>query len=159
MEHKALAARLKLILIGTGIGGLVVFFLLLPESGRTIAAEYPEFAGRFWPWLGFLWAAGIPCYIALALGWKIAANIGADASFTRETAGYLQRISLLAAGDAVFFFAGNGVLLFADMSHPGVTLLSLLVVFAGVAVSVAAAAAARLVEKAAILQEQNDLTI
>ena len=45
------------------------------------------------------------------------------------------------------------------MSHPGVTLLSLLVVFVGIAAAVAAAALSRLVKKAAALQEQSDLTI
>ena len=45
------------------------------------------------------------------------------------------------------------------MSHPGVALFSLIVVFAGVAVAVAAAALSYLVKKAAVLQEQSDLTI
>jgi hypothetical protein len=45
------------------------------------------------------------------------------------------------------------------MSHPGVTLLSLLIVFAGIAIAVAAAALSHLVHKAAALQEQSDLTI
>ena len=49
--------------------------------------------------------------------------------------------------------------LFLNWSHPGVTLFSLLVVFLGVAVSVAAAAASHLVMKAVLLQEQEDLTI
>ena len=45
------------------------------------------------------------------------------------------------------------------MSHPGVLLLSLLIVFAGIAVTVASAALSHLVYKAASLQEQSDLTI
>ena len=58
-----------------------------------------------------------------------------------------------------FFFVGNVILLFANMSHPGVALFSLLIVFSGVAVAVAAAALSHLVQKAAVLQEQSDLTI
>ena len=45
------------------------------------------------------------------------------------------------------------------MNHPGVILMLLLVVFAGVAVAVAAAALSHLVKKAAVLQEESDLTI
>ena len=45
------------------------------------------------------------------------------------------------------------------MSHPGVALASLLGVFAGVAVAIAAAALSHLVRKAAELQEQSDYTI
>ena len=76
-----------------------------------------------------------------------------------ENAKLLALISRLAAGDAVFFFVGNVALWLLDMSHPGVVLLSLLVVFAGVAVSVAAACLSHLVRKAAVLQEQSDYTI
>lgn len=82
-----------------------------------------------------------------------------DRSFSNENAKYLKWISWLAAGDGIFFFIGNVVLLFINMSHPGVALFSLIVVFAGVAVAVAAAALSHLVKKAAALQEQSDLTI
>ena len=74
-----------------------------------------------------------------------------------DNARCLRTVSLLAALDAAYFFLGNLVLLFLNMSHPGVVLMSLLVVFAGVAV--AAAALSHLVRKAALLQEENDLTI
>ena len=159
MEQKTLARWLKVILIGVGLCGLVVYGAILPLYGQSLLGSNPEMANRYWPWLIFLWATGVPCYIALIIGWKIAANIGLDRSFSEDNARHLKRISLLAAGDTVFFFVGNLVLLFANMSHPGVVLGSFLVVFAGVAVSVAAAALSHLVLKAALLQEQSDLTI
>ena len=159
MEQKALSKWLKVIIIGVGICGLVVYFLILPEFGKTMVEKYPEFQNRYYPWLIFLWATGIPCYTALFFGWKIAANIGRDRSFSMDNARYLKWISWLAEGDALFFFAGNVALLFANMSHPGIILASLLVVFAGVAIAVAAAALSHLVKKAAALQEENDLTI
>ncbi len=159
MEQKTLSRWLKLVLIGVGLCGLVVYGAILPLYGQSILAVNPDMGNRYWPWLIFLWASGVPCYAALVIGWRIAGNIGRDHSFSEDNARYLKRIALLAAGDAVFFFAGNIVLLFANMSHPGVVLGSLLVVFAGVAVSVAAAALSHLVLKAALLQEQSDLTI
>ena len=159
MEQKTLARWLKVILIGVGLCGLVVYGAILPLYGQYIRDANPEMANCYWPWLIFLWATGVPCYIALVIGWKIAANIGLDRSFSEDNARHLKRISLLAAGDTVFFFVGNIVLLFANMSHPGVVLGSFLVVFAGVAVTVAAAALSHLVLKAALLQEQSDLTI
>ena len=159
MEQKILSRWLKLVVVGVGICGLVVYALILPLYGQSLVGSNPEMAYRYWPWLIFLWLTGVPCYIALVIGWKIAVNIGLDRSFTANNARYLKRIALLAAGDTVFFFVGNIVLLFANMSHPGVVLFSLLIVFAGVAVSVAAAALSHLVLKAAQLQEQSDLTI
>ena len=159
MEQKNLSKWLKIILIGIGVCGLIVYGGVIRGYGASLAGQYPEFSGRFWPWLIFLWLTGIPCYAALVLGWRVAGNIGNDRSFSQENARLLALISRLAAGDAVFFFVGNVALLLLNMSHPGVVLLSLLVVFAGVAVAVAAACLSHLVRKAADLQEQSDLTI
>ena len=61
--------------------------------------------------------------------------------------------------DAGAVLLGNVAYLLLDLSHPGVLLLSLLVVFVGMAVAVIAYALSRLVRKAAGLQEQSDLTI
>lgn len=159
MEQKTLARWLKLILIGVGLCGAVVYLAVLPAYGQSLVRAYPEFAGRFWPWLIFLWISGIPCYAVLVFGWKIAANIGRDRSFSYENAACLKRAAWLAAGDGAFFFAGNIALLFADQSHPGVVLCSLLVVFAGAAAAVVFGGLSHLVRKAAALQELNELTI
>jgi hypothetical protein len=159
MEQKTLSKWLKLILLGMGICGLAVYLMVVPSFGDSLRSQYPEFAGRYWPWLIFIWVSGIPCYAVLVLGWRIAANIGRDASFSLENARFLRSIAVLAALDAAYVFLGNLAMLFLDMSHPGVVLLSLLVVFAGAAVAVAAGALSHLVRKAALLQEENDLTI
>ncbi len=159
MEQRTLSRWLKAAMIGVGLCGLAVYAGILPIYAQSILDAYPEMADRYWSWLIFLWATGVPCYAALFFGWRIAVNIGMDRSFTADNARHLKRIALLAAGDTVFFFVGNIVLLLLNMSHPGVVLASLLIVLAGVAVTVAAAALSHLVLKAAMLQEQSDLTI
>ena len=159
MEQKHLSNWLKLILIGVGICGLVVFLFAVPMYGVSLREAYPEFANRFWPWLIFIWIFAIPCFMILYYAWKICTNIGNDQSFTCQNASLMKNISVLAALDAGFFFVGNVVLMFLNMSHPGVVIASFLIVFVGVAVTVASAALSHLVKKAAILQEQSDLTI
>lgn len=159
MEQKGLSIWLKIILVGVGICGFVVYFVVFPSYGESLVNDYPEFANRFWPWLIFLWISGIPCYAVLLFGWKIATNIGRNQSFSNANAKYLKWIAWLAAGDGIFFFVGNIIFLFTNLSHPGVALFSLLVVFAGVAVAVASAVLSHLVQKAAVLQEQSDFTI
>ena len=159
MKQTSLSKWLKIIIIGCGICGLLIYALVMPSIGQTLASENPEMSSYFWPWLIFIWATGIPCYIALFFAWKIAANIGVDKSFSLSNAKLLKWISILAAGDAAFFFLGNIVFLLLNMNHPSIVLLSLIIVFAGVAISVAAAALSHLVMKAADLQEQSDLTI
>ena len=160
MRQKTLSNWLKFIIVGVGLCGLVVYLLVVPMLGQTVAAaEDGLFDRLYWPWLVLIWVTALPIYAALAFGWIIAVNIGKDRSFSVENARLLKWISGLAAGDAAFFFIGNLLYLFLNWSHPGVTLLSLVVVFVGVAISVAAAALSHLVMKAALLQEQSELTI
>ncbi len=159
MKQTTLSKWLKLIFAGVGICGLVGCVWVIPAFGQIIVRDNPDYSHCYYPWLFLLWAAAIPCFIALGLGWGIAANIGEDRSFSVENARLLKWIAILAAGDAGFFFLMNVLYLLLKLSHPGVTLISLLVVFAGIAVSVVAAALSHLVMKAAELQEQSDLTI
>jgi len=160
MTQKSLSRWLKAVFLGIGICGLVLYFSVLPVMGLNIVAyEDGYYAQCFWPWLIFLWASAVPCYMVLVQCWKIARNIGKDLSFSMENAKAFRTIAWFAAGDSLFFFLGNIVLLFVNCSHPGIALGSMLVVFAGVAVSIAAAGLSHLVQKAASLQEQSDLTI
>ncbi len=159
MKQKTLSNWLKCILVGAALCGAVVYFGVLPIFGNELRGFYPESGNPYFPWLIFLWISGVPCYAVLVCGWKIAGNIGADRSFSQSNAKLLQYISVLSAVDAVFFFVGNVLLLFLNMSHPSIALASLLVVFAGAAIAVASAVLSYLVKKAADLQEQNDLTI
>ena len=159
MEQKTLSRWLKAALIAVGLCGLAVCALILPSCAQSVLDAYPEMKDRYWAWLIFLWITALPCFAALIVGWRIAHNIGRDRSFSNENARHLKRISQLAAGDTAFFFAGNVLLMLLNMSHPGVLLASLLISLVGVAVTVAAAALSHLVLKAALLQEQSDLTI
>ena len=159
MKQKSLARWLKAVLLGLALCGGVLYVLVLPAIGQEEVLLYPEFAHCFWPWLGFLWASGVPCYGVLILAWQIAGDIGRDRSFTPANARRLQWIAWLAAGDSLFFFGMNLLYGLLGMNHPGVLLGSLVVEFAGVCVAVAAGVLSHLVGKAAALQEQSDLTV
>lgn len=160
MKQASLAKWLKFMILGVGLCGLVIYAVVIPALGQTVAVmEEGAFDYCFWPWLIFIWVTGLPCVAALVLAWKIAGNIGADKSFSLDNGRLLKWISVLAAADAAFFFLGNVVFLFLNMNHPGILLFSLVVVFIGIAIAVAAAALSRLVTKAAELQEQSDWTI
>ena len=146
-------------IVGMAVCGAIVYAGVIPAFGDSLRAAYPEFSNRYWPWLFFLWATGIPCAAVLVIGWNIAEGIGRDQSFTLDNARRLEWIARLAVADAGAVLLGNVAYLLLDLSHPGVLLLSLLVVFVGMAVAVIAYALSRLVRKAAGLQEQSDLTI
>lgn len=159
MGQKTLSMWLKMIIIGVGLCGVVVYLAVVPAFAEYVREGYPEFAFSILPWKFLIWCSGIPCFMVLFFAWGIASNIGIDRSFSEENAKKLRVIAILAAVDALFFFVGNILYLFLGMNHPGIVLVSLVVVFIGVAVAVAAAALSHLVKKAAALQEQSDLTI
>ena len=159
MSQDTLAKWLKVIIIGLGIFGVLMYGFVIPECGNLLVAMYPEFAYCYYPWMVFIWLTGVPCYAVLVLAWKVAANIGRDYSFSMDNSRLMKWIAGMALGDVTFFFVGNVVFLFLNMNHPGIVMASMLVVFIGVAVAVAAIVLSHLIAKAAVLKEQTDLTI
>jgi len=159
MEQKTFANLLKVTIIGAGSLGVFICFYVLPELGQIFMNMYPEFSYAYLPWLIFLWIAAIPCFCVLFFGWQIATNIGKDKSFSMANAKWMKWVAWMAAVDSIFFFAGNVILLFCNMNHHGILLISMIVAFAGAAITITAACLSHMVCKAASLQEQKDLTI
>ena len=160
MKQQHLANWLKIIVIGMGLCGLMVFGLLMPRLVYSILSQEPEWGQGFRytadAWTIFIWAATIPCYWVLGIVWKIADEIRADRSFTIENSLRAKRIMILALADSAFVFIVNVAFLFMNMNHPGVLISSLFVCFAGVVIAVFAGCVSHLVHKAALLREENE---
>lgn len=159
MNQSFLSKWLKWIIGIVGLCGLLVCTRVIPSLGKMMLSEYPEFSYCYLPWMILIWVTAVPCYVVLGFGWRIAGNIGRNCSFSLENAKLLKWIAVLAAADAGCFFAMNIVYLFLNMNHPGIVLMSLIVLVIGIPISAVAAALSHLVRKAAELQEQSDLTI
>ena len=159
MKQDNLSKWLKWIIIGVSICVCIVYGYIIPFWGRDMTDLYPELSSWYLPWLVFILITGIPVVFALIDCWRIASEIGNDNSFSRINAQLLQRISVLAAVDAGYFFAGSFLFILLNMSHLGVFFVSMMIVFAGVAIAIVAAALSHLVYKAAVMREENDLTI
>lgn len=159
MGQASLSKWLKWIICGIAVCGAAIYFYFVPTFGNEVAEANPEYSYCFAPWLAVIWVTAIPCYLVLYFGWKIVTEIGRDNSFSMENSKYLKYISILALVDTGYFFLANMVLMLLNMNHPGIFLASLLVEFAGVAVAVVTAALSHLVQKAAEIQKENELTI
>lgn len=159
MKQKSLSNWLKCAVVCLAVFGLCIFGGVIPCYGISIATENPDYAHCFWPWMILVILAAIPCYAALVFGWRIAADIGQNRSFSEANAKRMRWISNLAFGDVLLFFCGNTLLLILNMSHPGVFLLMLLPDMLGVAIAVCAACLSHLIYKSASLQQDADLTI
>jgi hypothetical protein len=159
MNQRNLSRWLKTIVWGTGVCGAILYLFIFPSLGKGIILDYPDFSFCYWPWLILIWVTAIPCYAALIFAWCIANEIGKDNSFSEKNAALLKKIAHLAIFNSAVFFVGNVALFFLGMNHPGILVCSLFVVFAGIAIAVAAASLSHLVQKAAELRNENDLTI
>ncbi len=159
MEHKKLSRLLIAVLAGVFCCLVAVYGFAVPYFGNRFARFYPEFSGWYLPWLIFLSLTALPCLAILCCGLKIARSIGKNDTFSFQNASLLKSIALLVAGDVLFFFAGDLVLLCMNMSHPAILLASLLILFGGLALAIVFFVLSRLVEQAARLREENDLTI
>ena len=110
IEHKRLAALLRIGLVIAAVVCAAIFFWFLPELGRGIAEADPEFAWAFWPCLAFAWLFAVPVFWAMALMWAVFGRIGRGEAFCRENARALRTVSRLAFCDAVLVPVGVIVL-------------------------------------------------
>lgn len=159
MTHDRFAKRLKLVIIGTTLIGILICIFLIPFMGNYMVERYPEYAYAKLPWMIFIYISGIPCFMAMGISWKITTNIGLDNSFCMENAKLFNTFSKLAIVDTVFFLVVSVVFELVGLNHPGILLFSFLIVFFGLAVYVCTSALSYLISKASVLQEDSDLTI
>ena len=150
---------LKITVITTGLLGAIFYFGALPSVGKFIAEVSPEFAGAYYPWLILFWITAIPCYTALVLLWRVIKSIDSDELFRKVNADRFRILGKLAFADAAVFMAANIIYLFLNFNHPSILIASAFVCAVGVAFGICMKAMAGFFDKAADLQEENDLTI
>ena len=162
MSKKTMTTLLRAALIVGAVLLAAVFFWAVPMFGRYMATEEaPEFAYAYWPCLIWAWCFAVPIFIALIPAWKVCGSISApEGAFTRSNARALRLIAILAFVDAVIFPAGMVAVGAMGAGSPGlVVIVTPAVMFACAAGGIAALVLSHLVEDAAVLQEDNDLTI
>lgn len=159
-KQKILSNWLKSVVIGLGVLGAIVYGFVLPMGWKMGTINHASLGGEaYWIRMGFLWVTAIPCYIALVYAWKVFTEIGRNNSFSFANAKYFKNIAILALVDTIYYMVGNLIMFFLNMNHPGILLVTFLISFVGVAVVIVCAALAQLVQKAAELKEENELTI
>lgn len=159
MNQLNLSKWLKIIIVGLGICGLVMYFVVFPNLGHTMAENIPLFEQYYWIWLVFIWVTGIPCYAVLFFGWKISEEIARDQVFTKKVTDWLVYISILAAVDSIIFFIGTIIFFVFGLVSGLYMIISLVALFIETCFSVAAAVLSHLSYKAVKMKEMSDLTI
>lgn len=159
MEQRKMVKWLKFLVIFVAICGLILCAVVIPVVGKELSGMSPELGRYFKPWVTFVWVLAIPCFAALIHAWMIFSNIEKNKAFSMENAKHMEKISYLAGADTIALISGNIVLLILNINHPSVFLVFLMIGIIGIGISVAAAVLSHLIQKAANLQDENDLTI
>ena len=159
MSSKTLGNLMRISVIAAALSGLFLCINVIPSLGESIIHANPEFNGWFWPWLVFAWLLALPCFILLVYIWKVSGAVMQETVFTLLTAKRVKMGAVLLFSDAALLFIGNVVLLFIDMNHPGILLISVIGDIFVVALALLAAVLSRYLTKAAILQEESEGTL
>ncbi len=159
MKQKELSRWLRVVVVVGWIACALLAFPIAPKLAQDAATDIPEVAYLAWPCLAVCWIGLVVVAVALWFGWQIFGDIGRDRSFSRENAKRLRIISYLALADTVLCVLSILMLLLLHALHPGVMLLMLLIAVVGAGITAATAALSHLTLKAAVLQDENDLTI
>ena len=159
MKNKLMATLLKVCIIAAAIMVLFVYCVYVPLLLSVSIYDDMTYMSWLTPWKVLVYPTGLPVFAAAAIGWIVVCSIGKDKCFTHRNAKLLKTVAYLAFGDAAYFLIGNFVLWFAGMNHPGIVIVAALLCFFGAAIGIAFSALAHLTEKAAVLQDDNDLTI
>lgn len=165
MRQKTLVNWLKAIIIIFGLLLAVLLFLVVPSVGQRAIAATPEASFLFWPCLIFIWVMGAPVYLMLIEAWKVCGRIRSGVPFCEPNAQSFVAIAQYSVLDCGLLFIGNVVYVAVvltkelDVYPVVVPIFSLLLIFIGLAVAVAAATLSHLIYKASDINEENQLTI
>lgn len=159
MKQKEVARWLKVIVVITGLIGMAACCWVAPALGMDLSLMNPDLKWLFWPCLIFIWITAVPFYWILLIGWRLCSAIEGDEFFTSYSARCFKHISLLAVAECLLYLAGMVTLLVMQVLHPSIMMAMGLVIFIALAIALAAAALSHLIQKAADMKQENDLTV
>ena len=159
MKAKHFSFIMKFIIIALAVFG-AVFYALVPNLVG-VMAELLHFTSHsvFYPWTIVILLTAIPCYAVLVLAWLMANTVKKETQFSHKNADRLKKMAICALADGVFFLLANLWLWIEGLNISAVVILSVLVLLVAIAFAAVATVLAGMVEKAAVLQEESDLTI
>lgn len=137
----------------------LIFLLVVPVLAHSCAQMYPELSHLKWPGLAIFWLVGLMCALGLWEFARVARRIARDQSFCVENAVSFRRIRLLAWAALGLLISGTVGLCCMAHVHPGILLGLLLTGLPAAVVAILSGTLSHLVDGAARLQQDSDLTI
>lgn len=159
MTQNKIAKALKIFTVCVGVVAAFFFFFYIPVIIWEISVMEPEAAWLRWPGTIGMWAIALLCYLALWEFWRICTRIGRDDSFCRENASSMLHIGILAFAVGVLILGGTIFLMVIEYLNAAGMLVIFFVLCVAAGIGILCVALSRLIENAASLKEENDLTI
>lgn len=156
MKQKELSVLLRVIVAICALAALVL------AGAAWILVAKSLYFDRNWEsvYLGIVAGMYVPLLLALWELWRIFREIGHDNSFCMENAMRLRRVSFYSLIDTLLVFLSVVLYLLCGWGYEhGWVFAKLVLMLVGIAMTVACAALSHLTRKAALLKDENDLTI
>ncbi|NHC43301.1 DUF2975 domain-containing protein [Bacillus sp. MM2020_1] len=151
--------KIALILIGLPVLALCIF--LVPEIANFAVDLYPDHA--YLKYLVFLdlYATAIPFYFALYQAFNLLHYIDKTQAFSELSIKALKYIKYCAITFSGIYVIGMPIFyLIAEADDaPGIILIGMAIIFAGLVVAVFAAVLQKLLQEAIDIKSENDLTV
>lgn len=158
MSQKKISNRLKAFSAFVAFVGAIFFFWYVPTLIYEIA--YIENLDYLrWPGTIGMWVLAVLCYMALVEFWKICTNIGNDNSFSMANAKSMARIGLYILIIFILILGGSVFLGVMHLMNAAIFFIIFFAEAVAVGMFVICYALSKLIENAAKIKEENDLTI
>jgi hypothetical protein len=152
-------AFLQIVIVIIGVGALA-FLLWEPHiEGRNAHATVFEVYFKD-PFLALVYIGSIPFFVGLCQGYKVLGYAGRNQIFSQAAVKALRTIKFCAVAIIAFVAVGEIFILTNDSDDrpPGVV-MGVLITFGSIVIATAAATFERILQKAADLKSENDLTV
>lgn len=159
MNQLKVAKILKGYSLVVGGVGLIFFVWYIPNIVYSAAYEMAEVAYLACPGVIGIWCIGVLCYLALYYFWKICTCISIGNGFSKESALYMKKIGILAWLVCLLIIAGDFILLIFNSLNGAMIIFTFFVIIAGVGIAIICWGLSQLILNAAMIKDENDLTI
>ncbi len=161
MNEKALSALTRAAIIIIGICGLLTCLFLVPTSigqGTLKDISWGTLnTSEFWIQYIFHWIVSLPCFWLLVIAWQITLDMDQGRLFLSQNAIRVNRATAILIIDIMAFVIGN--IIFVLLGWSSWFVLHIFVAITGLLLSVFMYILSKYLMRAAILQEESDLTV
>ena len=162
MKKRSLVAPtifLQGVIVLMAIGALALMLWEPHLEGRNARATLFEIYFKD-PFLAYAYLASIPFFVALYQSFKVLGYIGQNKAFSQATVKALRTIKFCALAIIGFVAVGELFIMLGNSDdHAGGVFIGILITFGSVVIASAAAMFERILQNAADIKSENDLTV